>query len=36
MTPEQRKKNQRLAFILASVALSFLLGFVVKIALRHP
>jgi hypothetical protein len=32
-TPEQRKANRRLALILASVALAFALGFMVKIAL---
>lgn len=30
-TPEQRKANVRLAWILASVALVFAVGFVVKI-----
>jgi flagellar biogenesis protein FliO len=30
-TPEQRKANARLAWILASLALVFVLGFVVKI-----
>ena len=30
MTPEQRKSNLRLGLILASVALVFLVGFVVK------
>lgn len=30
-TPEQRKANARLAWILASVAVVFALGFVVKI-----
>jgi hypothetical protein len=29
-TPEQRRKNLRLAFVLASVALVFGLGFVAK------
>jgi hypothetical protein len=34
MSPEeQRKRNLRLALILASVALVFLLGFVTKVAL---
>ena len=33
MTPEQRKRNVRLALILASVALAFLLGFVGKLVL---
>jgi hypothetical protein len=32
-TPEQRKKNRRLALILASVAIIFGVGFVAKIAL---
>lgn len=31
-TPEQQKKNLRLALILATVALVFALGFVAKIA----
>jgi hypothetical protein len=31
MTPEQRRANLRLALILASVALVFLLGFVSRI-----
>lgn len=30
-TPEQRKSNLRLALILASVAATFLIGFVAKI-----
>ena len=30
MTTEQRKANLRLAWILASVALAFLVGFMVK------
>lgn len=30
MTAEQRKANLRLAWILASVALAFLVGFMVK------
>jgi hypothetical protein len=33
MTPEHRKRNLRLAFILASIALAFLLGFVAKVVL---
>lgn len=33
MTPEQQRKNRRLAFILASVALVFLLGFLAKLLL---
>lgn len=32
-TPEQRKANRRLGFILLSVALAFGLGFMAKIAL---
>lgn len=31
-TPEQRKNNRRLAFILASVAAVFAIGFMAKIA----
>ncbi len=31
MTPQQRKSNLRLALILASVAVFFVLGFVTKI-----
>ncbi len=31
MTPEQRRANVRLALILASLAVVFLLGFVAKI-----
>jgi hypothetical protein len=30
MTPEQRRQNRRLGWILASVALAFALGFVAK------
>jgi hypothetical protein len=33
MTPEQRKSNRRLAFVLATIAMAFLLGFVAKVAL---
>ena len=33
MTPEQKKKNLRLALILGSVAVVFLVGFVAKAAL---
>jgi len=33
MDPQQRKANNRLGLILASVALVFLLGFVLKIVL---
>ena len=29
-TPEQRKANRRLGLILASVAIAFMVGFVVK------
>jgi hypothetical protein len=32
-TPEQRRKNLRLALVLASVAAVFVLGFVAKIVL---
>jgi hypothetical protein len=32
-TPEQRKANVRLGLILASVALAFALGFIVKMTL---
>jgi hypothetical protein len=31
LSPEQRKSNLRLGLILASVALAFLVGFVVKL-----
>ncbi len=30
MTPEQKRANKRLGLILASVALTFLIGFVAK------
>jgi hypothetical protein len=33
MTPDQRKKNRRTGWVLASVALAFLLGFVAKIVI---
>ena len=33
MTPEQKKANQRLAWILATVAAAFMLGIVAKMAL---
>lgn len=33
MTPEQKKSNLRLALILASVAVVFFIGFMVKVAL---
>jgi hypothetical protein len=32
MTPEQKRSNFKLALVLASVALVFLLGFVLKLA----
>lgn len=35
ITPEQRKRNLRLALILASVAFAFVAGFVVKITLLN-
>jgi hypothetical protein len=35
LTPEQKKSNLRLGLILASVALAFFVGFVVKLALFH-
>lgn len=34
-TEEQRKANRRLGLILATVALTFALGFAAKIALLH-
>ena len=33
MTPEQKKQNQRLAIILASIAVVLFVGFVAKAAL---
>ncbi len=33
MTPEQKKNNLRLALILASVAVVFFVGFMVKVVL---
>jgi hypothetical protein len=36
LTPEQQRANRRLAWILASVALVFALGFVAKIAVLGP
>ena len=36
MTPEQKKSNVRLGLILASVALVFFLGFMVKMVLLRP
>lgn len=33
--PEQKKANLRMALILASVALAFFVGFMVKIAWLH-
>ena len=35
MTPEQKKSNLRLGLILASVALVFFVGFIVKIVLLN-
>ncbi len=32
-TPEQKKQNLRLALILGSIALAFLIGFITKAAL---
>ncbi len=31
-TPEQRKANRRLGLILASVAITFMVGFIVKMS----
>ncbi len=31
MTPEQKKSNRRMALILASVAIAFFVGFMVKV-----
>jgi len=36
MTPEQKKSNLRLALILASVALVFFVGFMVKMSFLGP
>jgi len=36
MTPQQKKSNLRLGLILASVALVFFLGFMVKMVLLRP
>ncbi|WP_212744122.1 cytochrome oxidase small assembly protein [Ramlibacter sp. 2FC] len=36
MTPQQKKGNLRLGLILASVALVFFLGFMVKMVLLRP
>ena len=36
MTPEQKKQNLRLALILLSVAVVFLVGFVAKAMLVSP
>ena len=33
ITPEQRKKNLRMALVLASIAAAFFIGFIIKIAL---
>lgn len=35
MTPEQKQNNLRLALILASVALAFFIGFVLKLTVFH-
>jgi hypothetical protein len=35
MTPEQRKRNLRMALILASVAFVFFLGFFAKVVLLN-
>jgi hypothetical protein len=36
LTPEQKKNNARLAWVLATVALTFFFGFMLKMAwLRH-
>ncbi len=35
MDPQQRKANLRLALILVSVALAFLAGFIIKMAVLH-
>ena len=32
MTPEQKKNNRRLGLILASIALLFFIGFIVRMA----
>ena len=34
-TPEQRKSNLRLALILASIAVAFFIGFMVKMTWLH-
>ena len=33
MTPEQRRSNRRMGLILASIAVAFFVGFVVKMVL---
>jgi hypothetical protein len=33
MTPEQKKRNLRMALVLASIAAAFLIGFVAKMVL---
>jgi hypothetical protein len=33
MTPEQKKSNLRMAMVLASIAVTFLIGFVAKMVL---
>ena len=32
MTPEQKKSNRRLGLILASIALMFFIGFIIRMA----
>ena len=36
LTPEQQRANRRLAWILASVALVFALGFIAKMTMLGP
>ena len=33
MTPEQKKNNRRMALVLASIAVAFFVGFMVKMVL---
>ena len=33
MTPEQKKNNRRMALVLASIAVAFFIGFMVKMVL---
>ena len=35
MTPEQKKANLRMAIILASIAVAFFIGFMVKMTWLH-